>query len=243
MTAPLSIRARAGGDEVTIRAATILTAQRIARQLTVNALAVSVLTDKRAAAPLTAAQLEPNARPRDQGKGVTTADYVATYFKLSETITRGVEARVEGDWTRAARLHQQADRLADEMDDLQDALRRSTSRVRVGHLTAYTVSVPPVAYVHPDPQIGIHARQDAQVVTVDTVTLDGADLAVFLEFQRTFPARGNWPLYAPDKRDGVQATKHHVGAEEARRIFGQLIAQHPGSIPRVYAVAPDESLT
>jgi hypothetical protein len=236
---PAPLASSVGGDEVTIRASTILSAQRIARQLTVNALAVSVLNDARDIPEETAQQPEPNARPRPQ-YGVSTLDYVTAYFELSETITAGVEARVEGDLERAARLHRKADRLAALTDDLYDALRRSRSNVSILHPTRYRLSLPPIAYVHPDPAIGIHARQDARVVRIDTVSLEGEDRQVFNEFRVGFPARGKWPLYAPHNRDGLQPTSHHELADEARRVFGQLIAQHPGCVPQVYAVAPDE---
>lgn len=209
-------------EPLRLTARSILAAHRLIRLLAVNALAVSILRDDRAPAPLTAAQPAPNAKPRS-GSGVTTADYLAAYYRHIDTELAGFEAARVGQMERAAELDRQARALHRELKDIERSL---TPTRRPGHATAYRVRLPAVTYVHPE--FGPHAESPAHTLTVDTAGLEGLDRAAFLNFMRDYQARGGtWVLYAPDTRDGLQPTRRGDATQtQLRRIFEQLILPH-----------------
>lgn len=239
-------------EPLTLTAPTIISAQRLSKLLTVNSLARSVLEDRRAPAPLQAQQPAPNATPRGR-PGLTTADYLQAHEaerRAYHAHRDAVQAVLEAERysppavpaALIARLSaEKRHRSAEvELRVVTATLRADlTAPARPGHLTAYRVRLPTVHYI--SPTYGLHALSEPHTATIDTASLDGDDLAYFLEFQQTFPARGAWPLYSPDARDGLQAMKNHLLARPMRLILERLILAHPGSVPTVHPakVAPE----
>ncbi|KEF35486.1 hypothetical protein RDMS_01650 [Deinococcus sp. RL] len=222
-----------------LTARSILAAHRLIRLLAVNQLARSILRDDRAPAPLTAAQPAPNAKPRSVS-GVTTADYLAAYYRHIDTELAGFEAAQRGQMERAAELDRQARALHRELREIERAL---TPTRRPGHATAYRVRLPAVTYVHPE--FGPHAESPAHTLTVDTAGLEGPDRAAFLDFMRDYQARGGaWVLYAPHQRDGLQPTRPGDDAHKVlRRVLEGLIVPHVGELEAaVTALPPSESV-
>ncbi|GGO19572.1 hypothetical protein [Deinococcus humi] len=230
---------------LTLTAPTIVSAQRLSRLLTVNSLALAILNDRRAPLPLQAQQPAPNATPRGK-PGLTTADYLQAheaerraYRAHRDAVQAVLEAeRYTPDTVPAcliARLNAEKRHRTAEVD-----LRVVTATLRAdlapatrpGHLTAYVVKLPTVHYV--SPLFGLHALSEPHTATIDTASLEGDDLAYFLEFQREFPARGQWPLYAPDQTEGLRGVRNHLLARPARLLFERLILAHPGSVPTVH---------
>ncbi len=219
-------------EPLTLTAPSIKVAERLARQYTVNQLAVAVLTDQRPPAPPTAAQLEPNATRSPSG--ITTADYLKLYRLHADATLAGVEARVQGNLPRAAYLDRRAAELYAAMQAAQEALQDALRpRILPGHPTQFRFKLPALTFTHP--QYGPHAHTLPHIGTVDIAGLEGDDLALFTAFYREYPARDGtrWPLYAPCARDGLRPVKNLPGSDDARLILERLLFTHPGSVPVV----------
>lgn len=229
-------------EPLTLTAPTITAATRLARLLTVNALAVAVLSDTRDAAPLTAQQPAPNATPRVRPAAVTTDEYLTAYRRWVDCTM--AEHAAQDDPERHAAAIIATARAERDMHALEALLREEAApRIRPGHPTRYRVTVPAACYVHPDPRIGIHARSEGWRLIIDTAGLEGEDLATFKTFQLTFPARGQWPLYAPHRRDGLQRVGNHPQADAARELFGALVSAGASFLPLPVPVSNDVALS
>ena len=224
-------------EPLILTASTILTAQRLARLLTVNALGLAVINDDRAPV-IRAGQDAPNKRPRTPG-GVTMHDYTLAARKERAAAWDVLDAeRFQPDrLPRLAAAHHAARK---EREEVEAALRDSLMpRAPAGHATAYAFKVPAAEFHHP--QFGAHARTSEKRVTVDTASLTGDDLAAFLAFYRApFQVGTRWPLYAPCKRDGLRPARNHPATDAARVVFERLILQHPGSVPDVHAIEAEQ---
>lgn len=236
----------AAPEPLTLTAPTIISARRLSRLLVVNQLAVSILQDRRAPAPLQAQQPAPNATPRPR-PGLTTADYLQAHEAEARTRAAMVEAAYQirdaerytpgiprPDLLAARATAERAHRTAEvTLRTVAATLRADLAQpARPGHLTAYRVKLPTVHYI--SPTYGLHALSEPHQATIDTASLEGDDLAYFLEFQREWRGTGQWPLYAPHVRDGLQATANHLLARPLRLILERLILAHPGSVPAVH---------